>query len=173
MVQDGERTSVDDRGAASVRQVGQQGEGASITERLDRFFEELHRIDVAFADYGRRLGLSDSTMCVLDYLNDHDGASQREIRDYTMLPRQTVNNVISSFVEQGYVRLGESAGDRRVKAVWLTEEGRRHCNAMIAPERAAEYRAMSGLDPALRDAMVRGMEVFGREFRRQLRAVKA
>ncbi|KAA8829473.1 MarR family winged helix-turn-helix transcriptional regulator [Bifidobacterium myosotis] len=180
MVQDGERTSVDDCGAASVRQVGRQvgqqverqGEGASIAERLDRFFDELHRIDVALADYGRRLGLSDSTMCVLDYLNDHDGVSQREICDYTMLPRQTVNNVISSFMDQGYIRFGESEGDRRVKTVWFTESGRRYCNALIAPERGAEYRAMSELDPDLRDAMIRGMEIFGREFRRQLRAVK-
>ncbi|KAB8295670.1 transcriptional regulator [Bifidobacterium avesanii] len=141
---------------------------ALISERLDRFFDELHRIDVAYADYGRRVGLPASALCVLDYLYDHDGASQKAICEYTMLPRQTVNNVVSSFVEQGYVRLAESEGDRRVKAVRLTEEGRRYCNAMIAPERAAEYRAMSGLDPALRDAMVRGMEVFGREFRRRL-----
>ncbi|MCH9274896.1 MarR family transcriptional regulator [Bifidobacterium amazonense] len=149
---------------------------ASIPEQLDRFFEELRRIDVAFADYGRRLGLSDSVMCVLDYLNDHDGASQKAICEYTMLPRQTVNNVVSSFVEQGYVRLGEAgaggAGDRRVKAVWLTEAGRRYCNGIIAPERAVEYRAMSELDPSARDALVRGMEIFGEAFRRQLREVR-
>ncbi|KAA8822078.1 MarR family winged helix-turn-helix transcriptional regulator [Bifidobacterium vespertilionis] len=144
----------------------------AIGDRLDRFFDELHRIDVALADYSRRLGVADSVMCVLDYLYDHDGASQRAICEYTMLPRQTVNNVVSSLVEQGYARLEESEGDRRVKAVRFTEEGRRHCNALVAPERAAEYRAMSGLDPALRDEMLRGMEIFGREFRLQLRNAK-
>lgn len=144
----------------------------AIADRLDRFFDELHRIDVALADYSRRLGVADSTAAVLDYLHDHDGASQRAIREYTMLPRQTVNNVIGAFAEQGYVRLEESERDRRVKTVWFTEEGRRYCNALIAPERAAEYRAMSGLDPALRDAMIRGMEIFGREFRRRLRDTK-
>ncbi|KFI53764.1 MarR family winged helix-turn-helix transcriptional regulator [Bifidobacterium biavatii] len=133
---------------------------------------------MAFADYGRRLGVATSVMCVLDYLNDHDGASQKDIREYTMLPRQTVNNVISSFVEQGYVTLGEAgegaggAGDRRVKSVRFTEAGRRYCNALIAPERAVEYQAMSQLDPAERDALVRSMEIFGREFRRRLREAR-
>ena len=144
----------------------------AIAERLDRFFDDLHRIDVSCADYARRLGVADSVMCVLDYLYDHDGASQRAIREYTMLPRQTVNNVIGTLAERGYVRLVESSQDRRVKSVLFTEEGRRYCNALVAPERAAEYRAMSGLDPALRDAMVRGMEEFSREFRRRLRETK-
>lgn len=151
---------------------GEASADQAIGDRLDRFFDELHRIDVALADYSRRLGVADSVMCVLDYLYDHDGASQRAIREYTMLPRQTVNNVVSSLVEQGYARLEESESDRRVKAVRFTEEGRRYCNALVAPERAAEYRAMSGLDPALRDEMLRGMEVFGREFRLQLRNAK-
>lgn len=54
-------------------------------------------------------------MCILDYLKDHDGASQRAICEYTLLPRQTVNNVIASFVAHGFVELGDAEGDRRVK----------------------------------------------------------
>lgn len=145
---------------------------STITERLDRFFDELHRIDVAYADYGRRIGVSDSVMYVLDYLYDHDGASQRDICNYTMIPRQTINNVILSLAKQGYVNLYDSTGDRRVKLVRLTESGRRYCNALIAPERTAEYRAMSELAPELRDAMIQGMEIFGAEFRNQLRTVR-
>lgn len=48
-------------------------------------------------------------MCILDYLKDHDGASQRAICEYTLLPRQTVNNVIASFVAHGFVELGDKA----------------------------------------------------------------
>lgn len=60
-------------------------------------------------------------MCILDYLKDHDGASQRAICEYTLLPRQTVNNVIASFVAHGFVELGDAEGDRRVKTVrWRT-----------------------------------------------------
>ncbi|WP_264176957.1 MarR family transcriptional regulator [Bifidobacterium pseudolongum] len=36
--------------------------------------------------------------------------SQREICAYTLLPRQTVNNVINVFASQGLLRLGGAAG---------------------------------------------------------------
>lgn len=102
-------------------------------------------------------------MCILDYLKDHDGASQRAICEYTLLPRQTVNNVIASFVE-----LGDAEGDRRVKTVRFTPAGRRYCNGLIAPSRAAEYRAMSELPDELRSALLKGMGVYGRVFRKQM-----
>ena len=145
------------------------GRRESICEQIDRFFDELHRIDVAYSDYARRAGVSDNLMCILDYLKDHEGASQRAICEYTLLPRQTVNNIIASFAERGLVELGESEEDRRVKTVRFTDAGRRYCNGLIAPSRAAEYRAMSEMPGELRDALLRGMEIYGQVFRRQMR----
>lgn len=134
-------------------------EASSIASHIDLFFDELHRIDVAYSDYARRAGVSDNVMCILDYLKDHDGASQRAICEYTLLPRQTVNNVIASFVAHGFVELGDAEGDRRVKTVRFTPAGRRYCNSLIAPSRAAEYRAMSELPDELRSALLKGMGV--------------
>lgn len=145
------------------------GRRESISEQIDRFFDELHRIDVAYSDYARRAGVSDNLMCILDYLKDHEGASQRAICEYTLLPRQTVNNIIASFAERGLVELGESEEDRRVKTVRFTDAGRRYYNGLIAPSRAAEYRAMSEMPGELRDALLRGMEIYGQVFRRQMR----
>ncbi len=87
---------------------------------------------------------------------------------YTLLPRQTVNNVIASFVAHGFVELGDAEGDRRVKTVRFTPAGRRYCNSLIAPSRAAEYRAMSELPDELRSALLKGMGVYGRVFRKQM-----
>lgn len=79
-------------------------------------------------------------MCILDYLKDHDGASQRAICEYTLLPRQTVNNVIASFVAHGFVELGDAEGDRRVKTVFHA------CRAQILQQldRAESRRGVSG-----------------------------
>ena len=62
-----------------------------------------------------------------------------------------------------------SEEDRRVKTVRFTDAGRRYCNGLIAPSRAAEYRAMSEMPGELRDALLRGMEIYGQVFRRQMR----
>lgn len=56
-------------------------EASSIASHIDLFFDELHRIDVAYSDYARRAGVSDNVMCILDYLKDHDGASQRAMSE--------------------------------------------------------------------------------------------
>lgn len=45
-------------------------------------------------------------MCILDYLKDHDGASQRAICEYTLLPRQTVNNASHRLWRMGSWSLG-------------------------------------------------------------------
>ena len=64
--------------------------------------------------------------------------------------------------------LGDAEGDRRVKTVRFTPAGRRYCNSLIAPSRAAEYRAMSELPDELRSALLKGMGVYGRVFRKQM-----
>ena len=89
-------------GHGGERDMARDIEASSIASHIDLFFDELHRIDVAYSDYARRAGVSDNVMCILDYLKDHDGASQRAICEYTLLPRQTVNNVIASFVAHGF-----------------------------------------------------------------------
>ena len=138
-------------GHGGERDMARDIEASSIASHIDLFFDELHRIDVAYSDYARRAGVSDNVMCILDYLKDHDGASQRAICEYTLLPRQTVNNVIASFVAHGFVELGDTEGDRRVKTVRFTPAGRRYCNSLIAPSRAAEYRLSLIQIPSPRD----------------------
>lgn len=66
-------------GHGGERDMARDIEASSIASHIDLFFDELHRIDVAYSDYARRAGVSDNVMCILDYLKDHDGASQRAI----------------------------------------------------------------------------------------------
>lgn len=54
--------------------------------------------------------------------------SQREICAYTLLPRQTVNNVINVFASQGLLRLEGSKHDKRVKRM-ADSNGR--CNTSL------------------------------------------
>ncbi|WP_242505538.1 MarR family winged helix-turn-helix transcriptional regulator [Bifidobacterium pseudolongum] len=64
--------------------------------------------------------------------------SQREICAYTLLPRQTVNNVINVFASQGLLRWGGSKHDKRVKRIHLTDEGG------ALPPRGGHARARGG-----------------------------
>lgn len=128
-------------GHGGERDMARDIEASSIASHIDLFFDELHRIDVAYSDYARRAGVSDNVMCILDYLKDHDGASQRAICEYTLLPRQTVNNVIASFVAHGFVELGDAEGRSS------GQNGPFHaCRAQILQQldRAESRRGVSG-----------------------------
>ncbi|WP_239658029.1 hypothetical protein [Bifidobacterium bifidum] len=116
-------------------------EASSIASHIDLFFDELHRIDVAYSDYARRAGVSDNVMCILDYLKDHDGASQRAICEYTLLPRQDGQQchriVCGAWVRGAWGRRRRSSG----------QNGPFHaCRAQILQQldRAESRRGVSG-----------------------------
>lgn len=97
------------------------------------FSEEFRRVDLIYGAYGRRCGLSFSVYLIFDYICENDGTSQREICAYTLLPRQTVNNVINALISQGLLRLEGSRHDKRVKRIHLTDAGSATANRWSPP----------------------------------------
>ncbi|MEE1296732.1 MAG: MarR family winged helix-turn-helix transcriptional regulator [Bifidobacterium sp.] len=132
----------------------------SIDGQLDACFEAMHRIDGIYDAYARHVGVSPTRLMILDYLFDHDGASQHAICDYLKLPRQTVNNVVAACAQEGLVRLDADPGDRRVRTVRFTDDGARYRDALILPLRRAEARAMGTLGEEDRERMLNAMGRF-------------
>ncbi len=145
-----------------------QAPHGDLDTQLFAFFEELRRVDLIYGAYGRRSGLSLSVYLIFDYICENDGASQREICAYTLLPRQSVNNVVNSLVSQGVLRLEGSERDRRVKRIRLTDEGERYRREVIAPVREAELQAMAALDPAERRMMIAYVDKFMNALERRI-----
>ncbi|RYQ44925.1 MULTISPECIES: MarR family winged helix-turn-helix transcriptional regulator [Bifidobacterium] len=94
--------------------------------------------------------------------------SQREICAYTLLPRQTVNNVINVFASQGLLRLEGSKHDKRVKRIHLTDEGERYRHEVVTPVREAELQAMAALEPGECRAMIAYVNKFMNALERRI-----
>lgn len=137
-----------------------QAAHSDLDTQLTAFFEEFRRIDLIYGAYGRRCGLSFSVYLIFDYICENDGTSQREICAYTLLPRQTVNNVINALVSQGLLRLEGSKHDKRVKRIHLTDEGERYRHEVATPVRKAELQAMATLELDERRAMIAYVDKF-------------
>lgn len=155
---------------ADVIECAQRAHGDADTQ-LFAFFEELRRVDLIYGAYGRRSGLPLSVYLIFDYICENDGTSQREICAYTLLPRQSVNNVVNSLAAQGLLRLEGSEHDRRVKRIRLTDEGRRWRERLIEPLRGAELRAMAEFEPDERRAMIAYVDKFMNALERQIGAL--
>lgn len=106
---------------------------SDLDAQLLAFSEEFRRVDLIYGAYGRRCGLSFSVYLIFDYICENDGTSQREICAYTLLPRQTVNNVINALISQGLLRLEGSRHDKRVKRIHLTDAGERYRQQVVTP----------------------------------------
>lgn len=78
---------------------------------------------------------------VLYALEGQKAMTQKKICNRTGLTKQTVNSVIRSLKEDGYVELTPCLEDRREKQIALTERGIAYSSRLITPLRDLEHRA--------------------------------
>ena len=82
-------------------------------------------------------------MLVLYTLDGQKSMTQKKICICTGLTKQTVNSVIRSLKEEGYVELIPGCEDRREKQVKLSEKGIGYSRRLVAPLRELESRALT------------------------------
>lgn len=84
----------------------------------------LHEWDAAYEDYAKSVGLSYTSLCILNAIYETDGCTQKQLCLLCFLPKQTVNAAVTGFYDKGWLRMQELPEDRRNKALHLTELGR-------------------------------------------------
>ena len=77
---------------------------------------------------------------VLYALEGQEAMTQKKICTYTGLAKQTVNSVIRSLKEKGYIELVPGLADGREKQVVLTEKGIAYSSGILTPLRELEHR---------------------------------
>lgn len=121
-------------------------------------WRELHTI---YEDYAKTLGLSYSSLQVLNVIfHNQDICTQKIICQQTLLPKQTVNAIMTGFLKQGMIELSEIEYDRRTKAIHLTEEGKVYSKKIIPKIRNAENKAMRNLSDEQRSALLETTKLF-------------
>ena len=68
--------------------------------------------------------------------------TQKKICICTGLTKQTVNSVIRTLKEDGYIELASGCEDRREKQIILTEKGIAYSGELIASLREMEHRVL-------------------------------
>lgn len=79
---------------------------------------------------------------VLYALEGQETMTQKKICNCTGLTKQTVNSVIRSLKEEGYIELALSPEDRREKQITLTEKGAVYTGELLTPLRELERRVL-------------------------------
>ncbi len=140
-------------------------------KQLDKFFDAWQRLDCLYDDFARKNGLSDTEMVLLSYIymNQNEACTQKYLCEKTLLPKQTVNSVISSFVKKELAVLKEIPGDRRNKQIVLTETGRTLCRTANSSVRKAEIIAVTKLGDEQWNALVDTLDRYSTIFREEMK----
>mgnify|MGYP005778102169 CR=1 FL=1 len=141
-----------------------------IEAEMKQFCDQLQEINRIYEDYARSVDIPYTTLQILDLITKTENCTQKIICERTFLPKQTVNNVITTFYKQGYVRLQELPEDRRNKTIHLTESGQEYADKVIPQIREAEYGAMEKLTPQQRKNLLESMRIYSEMFRKVMPA---
>lgn len=116
-------TSRQRRGYTTMAELELKGQDA-------RFCEIMQRIGHLYEEYAKSKGMTYMSMCILEAICTHpDNCTQKCICEETHYPKQSVNLIIKSFLQAGYITLEELSADRRNKHIMLTEKGRDYAAA--------------------------------------------
>lgn len=131
-------------------------------EYLRIYFE----LNAQYEAYAKSLGISYSTLSALRIILEHDGdCTQRTICEYTFLPKQTVNAIVTALLRYGAIRMVELDSDRRHKVIHLTDKGRAFALEVIQKMKNAESKAMESLDESQKETMLIAAKLYVARFR--------
>ena len=125
-----------------------------IKSQIDEYFKYLREWDSVYETYARSVGLSYTGLLVLCAIHETDNCTQKILCDRCMLPKQTVNAIVTAFYKKGWVRLEELAHDRRTKVIRFTDDGAKQADEIIENIRQCEFKAMLELTDREREALL-------------------
>ena len=99
-------------------------------------------------------GLHPGQPKVLEYIFAHEGCAQWEICAAWDVDKSTMSGLIERMERDGLIRCEKEEGDRRKKAVYLTEQAKRIWLPIQKKVEEMERAAWQGIDPARRQAFL-------------------
>lgn len=81
----------------------------------------------------KRMNINYNELLILYLLYETEDCTQKQIREGYALPKQTVNNIISDLLKNGYITAAVDENDKREKHLSLTESGIKYAEHYLIP----------------------------------------
>ena len=94
---------------------------------------------------GKASGLTLGQPKVLDYLKDHDGASQKEIAAGCFIEAGSLTSILNRMEEKGLIERRMLNGNRRTFHIFMTEEGKKKQQLVREAFSEIERKAVEGI----------------------------
>lgn len=140
----------------------------NIESKTRIFCNAWQSISIIYEDYARKAGISYNSLYILNAILYTENCTQKLICEKTLLPKQTVNNVITSFLKNGYIELREFPENRRIKTIYLTKKGMEYAETLIPHIHKADCKAMRALSEEQQDMLLELMDIYVSTFRKAM-----
>lgn len=137
-------------------------------DKVKDFCSAWQTLGIIYEDYARKSGVSYNSLYILSAIYQIENCTQKQICEKTLLPKQTVNNVITAFYKSGYIALCELPENRRIKVIHLTETGRQYAEELLPPIYKANRSAMETLTEEQQDTLIRLIDQYAAAFRKEM-----
>lgn len=114
-----------------------------VREKADTLNQQWHLLNKFYEEYAKSIGFTFSSLNVLCIIAKAEKCTQKMICERTYLPKQTVNNIITSFYKQELIYMVELPEDRRTKTIHLTDKGKKVASKVLPVISDTEEYAMS------------------------------
>lgn len=123
--------------------------------------QAIIKIRGAYAAWAKAHQINYHELLVLYSIRDMEVATQKKVCDSYFLPKQTVNNVVVSMKNRGYVELEAREGLGKEKAIVLTEEGRKYFDRIMEKLDECELQSVNEIGAAQLKNMIEIAERYG------------
>ena len=106
----------------------------------------------------KEIGLTSGQPKVLDYLIDHDGASQKEIAKACLIEASSLTSILNRMEEKELVERKIVNGNRRTFCIFLTDQGKEQAKAVKKIFEDLEKEWFEHFDEQEKEQFVKGME---------------
>lgn len=131
-----------------------------IEAKTRAFCSAWQSISTVYEDYARKAGISYNSLYILNAILYTENCTQKQICEKTLLPKQTVNNVVTDFFKNGYIELRELPENRRIKTIHLTEKGMEYAETLIPHIHKADCKAMNALSEEDQDTLLKLINIY-------------
>ena len=95
-----------------------------------------------YAALAKRQGISYNTLLTLYAIDQDQGATQSQLANIWLIPKQTLNTVIRSLMEKGYVTL-KAGQNQKEKLVYFTQTGQEYASRVLQDVYRMEDQAIA------------------------------
>lgn len=126
-----------------------------MSKKLEIINQVCDRIDAIYYRYASAFGVTETELCVLYSLLEHDGEYlQSDIGRDWHCSLQTVHTAIKNMEKKGLIELICQTGNKKNKYIHLTETGKELSNRIMVPLLDAEEKAFDMLSEEEQDILI-------------------